>query len=76
MAKFELGPASMRKFGLTASLNDRFAPEAAGREAFGQNLSPHPKRSKPSCQRLTHGEQLRSKCSAILTSDIWDRAAR
>jgi hypothetical protein len=27
-------------------------------------------RSKPSCQRLTHGEQLRSKCSAILTSDI------
>jgi hypothetical protein len=24
--------------------NDRFAPEAAGREAFGQNLRPHPKR--------------------------------
>ena len=25
-------------------LNGRFAPEAAGREAFGQNLGPHPKR--------------------------------
>ena len=29
MGKFELGPASVRKFGLTASLNDRFAPQAA-----------------------------------------------
>jgi hypothetical protein len=53
---------------LVQGLNVCFAPEAAGREAFGQNLRPHPKRSKPSCQRLTHGEQLRSKCSAILTS--------
>jgi hypothetical protein len=26
-------------------MNGRFAPEAAGREAFGQNLRPHPKRS-------------------------------
>jgi hypothetical protein len=25
---------------------------------FGQNLRPHPKRSKPFCQRLTHCEQL------------------
>jgi hypothetical protein len=42
-------------------LSDRFAPEAAGREAFGQHLRPHPKNEKPSCQRLAHGEQLRSK---------------
>jgi hypothetical protein len=33
MGKFELGPASVRKFGLTASLNDRFAPEGAIRES-------------------------------------------
>jgi hypothetical protein len=26
IGKFELGPTSMREFGLTASLNDRFAP--------------------------------------------------
>ncbi len=54
----------------------RFAPEAAGREASGQNLRPHPKRSKPSCRRLTHGELMRSKCSAILTSGIQDCATR
>jgi Bacterial regulatory helix-turn-helix protein, lysR family len=30
-----------------------FAPEAAVREASGQNLRPHPKRPKPFCRRLT-----------------------
>ena len=43
MGKFELGPASVRKFGLTASLNDRFAPKnetarAVGAAAWGAGV--------------------------------------